>query len=342
MAARLAVDPAQAPSRPLPADALPPGHYQVEAVTPAGRAWPVDTLDVVPRRPSDLRDELLAEVDAAATQNPDLRASLLALKSRLNLLRDAPDADWPASFLADQCALERDLPREADALRAGRDPYANRPGDYWRTFDAVDGPPLSIPARVYAPPAAMERIARGQTVPLVIALHGAGGDENLFMDGYGAGELKRLAEEYGFVAVSPATERAMFDLRSPKVLIDEASALYPVDARRVYVVGHSLGAMLAGLWAGQLPELWAGAGMIAGGKPGAQLVSGDGRASPVRAVVAAAGYDTLFPPAAQHNSAAAAQAAGAAVTERLYPDEGHVSVVGVALPDVIREVMSAE
>ena len=325
----------------LPADTLATGHYSVEAVTPAGRAWAVGALDVVARRPSELRERLLAELDNAPTQDPALRRSLLALRSRVGLLRDDPDPSWPASFLANLADLERELPREADALLAGRDPYANRPGDYWRTFDAVDGPPLSLPARVYAPPAAMDKIARGDRVPLVITLHGAGGDENLFMDGYGAGELKRLADRYGFVAVSPATERAMFDLRSPGVIVDAVSALYPTDAGRVYVVGHSLGAMLAGLWAGQLPDRWAGVGMIAGGKPGAQLVpAGGGRAVAVPVVVASAGYDTLFPPASQHASAAAARAAGARVTEREYPAEGHVSVVGAALPDVIAALLA--
>ena len=319
----------------------PAGHYLWEAVTPAGRVWPLGTWDSVPRRPSILRDELAARLDGFDTEDAELRRSAAALRGRLKLLADAPGDEWAASFLADRHQLEEDLPRETDELLAGRNPYRDRPGDYWRTLDHVgDGPPLSIPARVYAPPSAMRKIDAGQSVPLVIALHGAGGDENLFMDGYGAGLFKALADRYGFVAVTPLTYSAMADLRSPDLIVTAMRELYPVDAKRVYVVGHSLGAMLAGLWEGQRPELWAGAGLIAGGKPDAQLQpNGGGSPARVATFVAAAEFDGIFPPAAQRKSVEAAQAAGADVVLRVYPDEGHVSVVGAALGDAVGDLL---
>ena len=336
------VDPAAGSTlRPTPPAA---GHYLWEAVTPAGHVWPLGTWDSVPRRPSELRDELSAKLDDFDTQDVALRRAAAALRSRLKLLADAPGDEWAASFLANRYELGRELPRETDELLAGRDPYRDRPGDYWRTLDHVgDGPPLSIPARVYAPPSAVDKIERGGRVPLVIALHGAGGDENLFMDGYGAGQLKTLADRYGFVAVTPLTYSAMADLRSPDLIVTAMGELYPIDAKRVYVVGHSLGAMLAGLWEGQRPDLWAGAGLIAGGKPDAQLQpNGGGDPARIPTFVAAAEFDGIFPPAAQRKSVAAAEAAGAKVSLRVYPDEGHVSVVDAALGDVMAEMMSDE
>ena len=332
-------DPAMGGVLTVNATDLSPGRYVVEAVASAGDAYEIGDVHVVTARPSQSRETLLARLDALpSTADAALTQAAAALRARTDLLQDAPDPARPTAFLADIAALQISLAGELASLERGRDPYQNRAGDHWRTLDAADGPPLSIPARVYAPADALDL---GRPLPLVIALHGAGGDENLFMDGYGAGLLKRLADERGFVAVSPLTYAAMFDLRSPGLIVDAMAEAYPIDRSRVYVVGHSLGAMVAGLWCGQRPDLWAGAGMIAGGKPHAQFLSATGGSmSGVPAVVAGAGFDRIFPLESQRRSAEAARLAGADVTFVGYADEGHVSVVGASLSEVVDRLLT--
>ena len=44
---------------------------------------------------------------------------------------------------------------------------------------------------------------KGQSVPLVLALHGAGGSENMFFDGYGDGKVARLCAERGWLLAAP-------------------------------------------------------------------------------------------------------------------------------------------
>lgn len=39
--------------------------------------------------------------------------------------------------------------------------------------------------------------------PLLVVLHGAGGDENMFPEAYGAGIIKRIAEKHGLLVASP-------------------------------------------------------------------------------------------------------------------------------------------
>ena len=317
---------------------LAPGRYVWEAVTPAGQAWPLATWDVLSQPPAALRQSLLSRLAAIETDDPALRRSLLAARSRAGLLTDKPDPGRTASFLANLTDLSRDVPAEVAALERGENPYANRGGDYWRTIDAIDGPPLSIPARVYAPESAVKKIADDDAVPLVIALHGAGGDENLFMDGYGAGEIKRVADAHGVIVVSPATLTVMADFRSLGIIVAAMGEAYRIDPDRVFVVGHSLGAMTAGLWAGQQPDRLAGVALIAGGAPDVQLFpSGEPGEPPVgvRAFVAAAQHDTIFPADRMERAARAAMERGAKVTFRRYANEGHVTVAGAAVGDVV-------
>ena len=105
--------------------------------------------------------------------------------------------------------------------------------------------------------------------PIVVALHGAGGDENMFHWGYGAGLLERLAEEKEFILVSPLTTR--FSTR-PEVfdaLLDAVASMTPfADRGRVCLLGHSLGAMAAGIAGRARKDKVAGVCLIAGLPPG--------------------------------------------------------------------------
>lgn len=102
--------------------------------------------------------------------------------------------------------------------------------------------------------------------PLVIALHGSGGSENMYFEGYGNGKAVDLAAERGWFLAAPKVGSS-FELASvTQQLID----LLGADPQRVFVMGHSMGAMKAissaeDLEAAQLRV--AGMVLVGGGRP---------------------------------------------------------------------------
>ena len=317
----------------VPLEGLAAGRYEVQAVTDDGNAWGRGTVTVLDRRPSDVRAELdgrLAAIELPEDR-PDLRRSLAAARSRAALLADDADPNDSSSLVADLAALSREVPAEVAALERGEDPYRGKAGDYWRTFTDVDGPPLRVPARVYVPPSATRAMAAGEQVPLLVALHGAGGDEHIFMEGYGAGLVKALAQEHGFVVVSPLTYPALTDGRALPLVVGTLRESYDIDPDRVYALGHSLGAITAAGWAFREPETLAGVALIAGGGRPARVEAGGAPAT----FVAAAGRDGIFRVDRLRSVADAAEGAGAPAKFELYADEGHVSVVPASMPEAV-------
>lgn len=99
--------------------------------------------------------------------------------------------------------------------------------------------------RLYVPSSYREDTA----MPLVIALHGSGGNETSFFDNeehYPAKEgLKNAAEKVGMLAVCP-TARGNTSYRGPgenSVLsvLDDVRKRFRVDDDRIYLTGHSMG-----------------------------------------------------------------------------------------------------
>ena len=84
------------------------------------------------------------------------------------------------------------------ALDAGKDPFAGKHGDGRRAYrSAVDN--TLQPYRLFIP----ESYDGSKPAPLLIALHGMGGDENSMFDSYANGLLKREAERVGFIVACP-------------------------------------------------------------------------------------------------------------------------------------------
>lgn len=270
---------------------------------------------VTERALAEVRDELLKEV--AGIEEP--KQAVAAFAARARLLSDTPSEDETAQFQADPIQLREELEQEAAAIKAGKDPYRARRGDYWRVFSYRGA---EIPCRVFAPGSAI-----GKPSPLIIALHGAGGDENMWLDGYGAGSLKHLADKLGFLVVSPRTEMLIGNAPVFDALVAAVSELYSVD--RVYLIGHSMGAMASTGLASQRPDTVAAACLIAGtgrfptGKklPPTLVISGD--------------LDPLMRAAQVAASVAAAKKAGQPVELRMLKDRGHTLLVGEQLPSAI-------
>ena len=79
-----------------------------------------------------------------------------------------------------------------------------------------------------------------ETPTVVIALHGAGGSESLFFEGYGRGKAALAALQRGWIFVSPrATATA------GAAALDWLRDVRKINPQRVIVMGHSMGASLA-------------------------------------------------------------------------------------------------
>lgn len=225
---------------------------------------------------------------------------------------------------------ERQLYQEIKLLSGGINPYRNRPGDIWRPIISSKAKYAPIPCRVYLPPT-LEDSASGS--PLVIALHGAGGDENMFMDGYGNGEIKRLADEHGFVVASPSTSSLMIQGAAISDLIDQLSEDFKIDKTRIYVIGHSMGAGLASS-AAQRADI-AAVVCIAGGNFSAVK---DSQVCPT--LVLGAQFDALVPAAQLEKNAANAKASGQSIEYRLAENQGHTLVVSARLRESVEWLIS--
>ncbi len=164
---------------------------------------------------------------------------------------------------------------KADAILAtakrGQDPFKGRTGDFERHY-LLQGPNEVMPYRVYVP----TTYAAAKATPLVIALHGLGGTEDGMFDNYQQLPPK-LAEQHGFLLAAPLGYRPDGFYGSPIMgAADAASrrkteysekdvlevlrlmkAAYNVDESRIYLMGHSMGAI--GTWAlgAKYPETWA-------------------------------------------------------------------------------------
>jgi phospholipase/carboxylesterase len=279
---------------------------------PLGAARAIDG-----RPPSAVRDELLARLARVDSTGP-LQQALAAAVSRAGLLTDVPSSTRSAELFVQPRAHAAAVRREVDALRAGRDPYAGRSGDWWREIVADGG--RRVPVRVVVPPSAVDG---GRRAPLLVALHGAGGDENMFVDAYGDGVLVRLADSLGAIVVSPLANGAT------PVTVDSLLAVvtrgYAIDTTRVFAIGHSMGAGIVARLANTRGHRLAGVAMLAGG---AAITAPD--APP--ALFVGAALDPVIPAARVRAAAEATTAAGRRAEYRELAHEGHTLMVGPAVP----------
>jgi dienelactone hydrolase len=163
------------------------------------------------------------------------------------------------------------------SLKSGKDPFAGKTGDFKRHYEFKDAAEV-MPYRLYVP----NTYKAERAYPLIVMLHGNGGTENTFMDGYN-GELQRLAEERGYIVVVPLGyrvdggygynngSRQAEDLRklelSEKDVVHVLELMrqnYRIDPDRTYLGGHSMGG--SGTWymGARYADNWAATASFAG------------------------------------------------------------------------------
>jgi predicted esterase len=210
-----------------------------------------------------------------------------------------------------------------DDLEGGRDPFAGKHGDFHRAYRSAVDRTLQ-PYRLFIPDAYN---ASGD-FPLVVALHGSGGDENDFFDSYQESPMKPEAQRLGFLVVCPkgrnptsgyrgAAEQDVFDV------IAEVRRDYHVDPRRIYLMGHSMGAYATWRLAASHPDLFAALGPIAGGGDPDEMA----KLSHMPQYVVHGVLDVAVPVAQSRAMVAAARKLGAPVVYVELPSAGHYDAV---------------
>ncbi len=269
---------------------------------------------------ADLEPRLqrLAATPAAEPPLPPLEGATLAQLVRT--LRGMTKGRAEETLLPGERLL-----REAEAV-AAQSPDAryyqrNRIGQFWLRVPTAAG---AVTVRVCVPAAVAT--AADASVPIVVALHGAGGSENLFCDGYGDGAIVRQCEQRGWLLAAPRTA-GMAGVDVP-LLVAALAERYPIDRKRVFAVGHSMGAMQLVDGAARDPAAFAAVAALSGG---GNVRQSD--ALPRLPFFVAAGSRDFGRDMCQALTRQL-QARGVPVTYREYPDVEHLAVVQIALPDV--------
>jgi predicted esterase len=253
---------------------VPDGTYQlaIEART-ADRALGTATLLVNLRKGLD---DIVAKLEADAKRAPEAaRPDVLypidrmrnVNRGRLELRTFDPDKDF-----ADAQAV-------AAASRGGKNPFAARTGDFKRHY-LLEAAGEIMPYHLYVP----STYNGSKAYPLVVLLHGLGGTEDSFFDGYDK-KVPALAEQHGYIVAAPLgyrvdgfygwglgtppadpSARRQQELSEQDVMrvLQMVRQQYRIDDARIYLGGHSMGAI--GTWrlAPKTPETWAGLAMFAG------------------------------------------------------------------------------
>ncbi len=177
---------------------------------------------------------------------------------------------------AEAIAAEAKGPQKAQKMQI--DPFVGRTGDFERHY-LLQGANEIMPYRVYVP----KNYSAARATPLVIALHGLGANEDSMFDNYDR-LPPQLAEKHGFLLAAPlgyrrdgfygsgvmgnadaaARRRGEYSEKDVLEVLRLMRAAYNVDESRIYLIGHSMGAI--GTWslASKYPQTWAALVAFAG------------------------------------------------------------------------------
>ncbi len=316
---------------------VPDGPYVIQAEVMAGPTLiATTTLGVVLHKGLDAR--LRALETSAASVIPSVRADVTYPADYIRNVNRGRISLQTFNVGTEVAAAEAVLA----AAKGGKDPFKGRTGDFERHY-LLEGPNEVMPYRVYVPKA----YSPAAGAPLVIALHGLGGNEDSFFDQYSR-LPPQLAEQHGFLLAAPngfrvdgfygssimgggdAAVRRRVEASEKDVLevLRLMKATYKVDESRIYLIGHSMGAIgtwalgakYAGTWAALVPFSGVGSPTLAEAMKGIPqfVVHGDN--------------DNTVNVSGSRNMVAALKKAGANVTYLEIPGGSHTDVVVPNLP----------
>lgn len=110
----------------------------------------------------------------------------------------------------------------------------------------------------------------GQKWPLILFLHGKGerGDDLQVVKKHGIARIAEEQPDFPFIAVSPQCPEESWwvqETEALKALLDFILAAYPVDRKRVYLTGLSMGGYGAWALGSAYPEMFAAVAPVCGG-----------------------------------------------------------------------------
>jgi predicted esterase len=277
---------------------------------------------------------LAAQVIRAASRATDL-AERLKAKGEDALAAALPSAQYRISLFdranASEISFERinfgEELKEASAmlsaLEAGRDPFATRRGDFKKAYRSKVDNTLQ-PYRIFAPAS----YDGSKPLPLIIALHGMGGNENSYFDSYANGAFKAEAETRGYIVACPkGREPASMYLGSAEKdvmdVIAEVRRDYRIDTDRIYMTGHSMGGFGSWSIAMNHPEVFAAIAPVAGGGNPLTLA----KIAHVPQLVVHGDNDKTVPVERSRVMVGAAKKSGAQVKYIEVPGGSHIDVV---------------
>jgi len=214
-------------------------------------------------------DETVVMLETAAAKAPEaLRAEILYPVDRMRNVNRGQLELRTFDATADFATAERVVA----AVKSGKDPFAGRTGDIKRHYLLAAANEI-MPYRTYVP----TTYKAGVSVPLIIALHGLGQTEDSFFEAYGR-KLPQLAEQFGYIVAAPlgyrvdgsygwgvgtppadvmTRRREEFADADVMQVLAQVKKQYNVDVNRIYLLGHSMGAI--GTWklAAKYPDVWA-------------------------------------------------------------------------------------
>lgn len=231
-----------------------------------------------------------------------------------------------------------------------KDPFQGRTGDFERHY-LLQGANEIMPYRVYVP----KGYAASKPTALVIALHGLGANEDSFFDSYS--QLPpQLAEKHGFLMAAPlgfrrdgfygsqmmssdpiARRRSEYSEKDVLEVLRLMKAAYNVDDSRIYLIGHSMGAIGTWALAAKYPDTWAA--LVAFSGTGSPNLADGMKAIPQFVVHGDA--DNTVNVSGSRNMVGALKKLNANVTYVEVPGGSHTDVVVPNLPQAF-EFLSAQ
>ena len=192
-----------------------------------------------------------------------------------------------------------------------------------------------MPYHLYVPAAC----APPHSCPLVVALHGLGGNEDSM---FGAlYNVSKLAEQHGFIVAAPLGYRSdagygafrvpgqstrRSDLSEEDVIevLKLVRQQYKIDENRIYLMGHSMGGFGTWAMAAAHPDIWAALGPISGGGNPATVE----KFKTIPEIVVHGDADTVVPVMSSRAMVEAMKKLGVEVKYIEVPGGSHISVAG--------------
>ncbi len=202
------------------------------------------------------------------------------------------------------------------------------------------------------------KVKPGTPAPLIVALHGYGGDSNFIV----RGRLIDLAEENGYIVVGPMGYNATGWYGSPVIVIGGgpvdppnlaelsekdvmnvlamARSEFTVDPKRTYLMGHSMGGAGA-LFLGQKHAgQWAAVAAIAPAaflmQPRQKELLAPIKAAGVPVMITQGDQDQVVPAAGTRTWAAAMDELGLSHEYIEMPGRDHGTIIADGMPDIFR------